>query len=193
MPFPQYRCFFHAYSSVSCERNIAKRFARTKLNCMRKALVVGINKYRTAPLHGCINDAVEVAKLLERHENGSPNFDIIMEKDIPTKSELKTRIKELFKGNCDIALLYFSGHGLEGSFVPSDYNGFSNLVKHSEVTDIFKQCKAKHRIVFADACHSGSMLAMRTANVQDTVDKYFVDRNRSICCSEKHQYSKNFL
>lgn len=78
---------------------------------MRKSLVVGINNYRTCPLSGCINDANEISKLFERHSGGKKNFDVKLIQDIVTKGELRSKIKELFKGSNEIELFYFSGHG----------------------------------------------------------------------------------
>ena len=45
---------------------------------MKKALVVGIDDYPSPnELAGCVNDAAEMCALLEKNENGSPNFDVI--------------------------------------------------------------------------------------------------------------------
>ena len=41
----------------------------------RKALVVGIDNYSGCPLHGCVNDACNVAELLKTHANGDKNFE----------------------------------------------------------------------------------------------------------------------
>jgi uncharacterized caspase-like protein len=42
---------------------------------MRRALLVGINDYPSAPLAGCVNDAQSMAALLRRHDDGHVNFD----------------------------------------------------------------------------------------------------------------------
>ena len=92
---------------------------------MRKALVVGINDYPKAPLCGCINDADKFSSIIERNGDGSPNFDIRLKNDVKTKSELKGLISELFSGDSDTALFYFSGHGylddVGGYIVTPDY------------------------------------------------------------------------
>lgn len=51
----------------------------------RKALVIGIDNYQTSPLHGCVNDAKEIASLLKNNEDGSKNFDVRLELDIQKK------------------------------------------------------------------------------------------------------------
>jgi hypothetical protein len=80
---------------------------------MRKALVVGINDYPHGNhLKGCINDASSFSGIIAANGDGSPNFAVKLETDVPTKSKLKGLIKDLFSGDCETSLLYFSGHGL---------------------------------------------------------------------------------
>ncbi|MFA1822899.1 caspase family protein [Virgibacillus oceani] len=76
---------------------------------MKKALVVGINNYPTYPLLGCINDATAFKSVIESNGDGSPNFDVKFLSDVQTKSELKGLIVDLFEGDSDAALFYFSG------------------------------------------------------------------------------------
>ena len=54
-------------------------------------------------------------------------------------------------------MLYFSGHGLSGCFLPYDYDGYNNKLRHDEIKQVFMQSKAKHKLCIADACHSGSL------------------------------------
>ena len=75
---------------------------------------MGINNYPTSPLTGCVNDANSIANVLESNEDGTPNFSIKLvtsPSDSISKPALRRAIEELFDGPCDIALLYFSGHG----------------------------------------------------------------------------------
>ncbi|MEI6143561.1 MAG: caspase family protein, partial [Mariniphaga sp.] len=78
---------------------------------MRKALVIGINKYDQNPLKFCINDAKCVGEILEKNGSGSPNFEVVFKYDIKTSAELLSIIISFFSGQCDTALLYFAGHG----------------------------------------------------------------------------------
>lgn len=59
----------------------------------------------------------------------------------------------------DLAIFFFSGHGLKGSFLPSDYDGDDIRLYHNEVSKVLAECRAKHKLVIADACHSGSYIA----------------------------------
>lgn len=51
----------------------------------RKALIIGIDDYQTVPLHGCVNDAKEIASLLKTNEDDSKNFDVRLELNIQKK------------------------------------------------------------------------------------------------------------
>jgi hypothetical protein len=43
---------------------------------MKRALIIGIDDYPTAPLSGCVNDADAIANTIERNGDGSPNFSV---------------------------------------------------------------------------------------------------------------------
>ncbi|WP_347373962.1 caspase family protein [Aequorivita sp. Q41] len=128
---------------------------------MRKALVVGINNYPSAPLAGCINDASALGSTIEVNGDGSPNFDVRLITDIPTKAELKGKIKELFSGDAETVLFYFSGHGffdeLGGGFIVTpDYQANDEGVSMDEILNIANSSNAKNKIIILDCCHSGS-------------------------------------
>lgn len=128
---------------------------------MKKALIVGINNYPSLPLRGCINDASDVAAILETHGDGSPNFDVRLETDVPTKSKLKTMIVELFSGNSDTVLLYFSGHGflneIGGYLVTPDHARYDEGISMDEILVLANQSKSKDKIIIIDCCHSGAL------------------------------------
>jgi hypothetical protein len=128
---------------------------------MKKALIVGINNYPSSPLRGCINDASGVAAILETNGDGSPNFDVRLETDVPTKSELKTMIVELFSGNSDTVLLYFSGHGflneIGGYLVTPDPAKYDEGISMDEILVLANQSKSKDKIIILDCCHSGTL------------------------------------
>jgi uncharacterized caspase-like protein len=127
---------------------------------MKKALVIGINSYPNASLKGCINDAAAMANTLEKNGDGSPNFAVRLENDTPTKADLKGLIVDLFSGECDTALLYFSGHGAltqTGGYIATpDYKQHDPGVSMDEILVIANKSKAKDRIIILDCCHSGA-------------------------------------
>ena len=127
----------------------------------RKALIVGINDYPNAPLTACIRDATDLAKLMIENEDGSLNFEVDLVTDITRKSQLKSKIIDLFSQESEVALLYFSGHGLEndlgGYIVTPDYVKFDEGISMDEILTICNISKAQHKIIILDCCHSGAM------------------------------------
>ena len=150
----------------------------------KKALVIGIDNYPIKPLSGCVNDARAVAQLFARHGNGEPNFDVelitapqanadgtIPQPDDPetenspkggiTKAVLGRKILDLFNnGNPDIALFYFSGHGMitsiGGLILTSDFQDWSEGIPMNDLLAYANQSKAREKIIILDCCHSGA-------------------------------------
>ena len=130
---------------------------------MRKALVIGINDYPNAPLRGCVNDAIAMSNMLSTHGDGSPNFEV---KLITSPSEkidraaLRSAVEKLFAGDSDIALLYFSGHGLikstGGYVVSTDFKKYDEGVSMDDILTLANQSQAKEKIIILDCCHSGA-------------------------------------
>src|SRR6185436_20256592 len=132
---------------------------------MRKALIIGINYYEhVSALFGCVDDAHAVKAILERHGDGSINFDVRLltgtgPTDQVTRSDLKDSIGELFKDDSDVALFYFAGHGhieaVGGYLLTSDSRMGDEGVSLTEVLQIANASNAKNKIIVLDSCHSG--------------------------------------
>ncbi len=108
---------------------------------MRKALIVGIDDYPSAPLNGCVNDANKMEEVLKKHQDGSRNFDckkLITPTRHITRSSLRRDVEELFAYQADIALFYFSGHGTENNL-----GGYLVTQEHEVV-------------IILDCCYSGA-------------------------------------
>ena len=134
---------------------------------MKKALVIGIDDYPNCPLHGCVNDAVSVAGVLEKNGDGSPNFSV----KLLTSNRLKVNCKalnlaidELFSGSSETALLYFAGHGLinsagEGYIVAQDGQLGAWGLPLSELLNRANRAypNIKSTVVILDCCHSGGL------------------------------------
>ena len=128
---------------------------------MRKALVVGINNYPNASLAGCINDASAFGAIIETHGNGDPNFAVRLCTDVPTKGKLIELLQELFKGESEVALFYFSGHGFENDLgtylVTPDAAKLDVGVSMSDLLVMANNSNAANRIIILDCCHSGAV------------------------------------
>lgn len=142
---------------------------------MKKALVVGINKYQQCPLGGCENDANAIEHILSRNADSSANFSVKKVLNVPTKGDLKGHITDCFAGNNDIALFYFSGHGyidaIGGYIVTPDFSPNDMGVSMQELLTIVNDSQAKNKVVILDCCHSGFLGCSSTAGQQPSVIK----------------------
>ena len=138
---------------------------------MRRALIVGIDDYGGAPLHGCVNDANSVAAVLETHGTGSPNFQVLLmtsPSDEVTRPKLREAIEKLFATDCDIALLYFSGHGFvrsaDGYIVTKDATKYDEGIAMTEILKMANASPVKNKVIILDCCYSGNM---GTPNIEE--------------------------
>lgn len=133
----------------------------------RGALLVGIDGYAEQPLRGCVKDANRMAELLDRHENGDPNFETIIRtvrKDSGgklTTSDLEKAIKTVFHGASDTALFYFSGHGIMtpgGAYLQTTDSAEGNPgIAMDWIINIANNARAAQKIIIMDCCHSGGL------------------------------------
>ncbi len=140
---------------------------------MRKALVVGINYYSHSPaLYGCVDDAYGVKNVLERHSDGTVNFDVNLlvatgEEDWVLRSELREQIQELFAGDSETALFYFSGHGhieaTGGYLLASDSKTGDEGIPLNDILTFANRSHIRNRIIVLDSCHSGIAAAKPSA------------------------------
>jgi len=168
---------------------------------MRKALVVGIDHYLAAPsLHGCVTDAHNMKSALDRHGDGSVNFGVRLltgtgPADTVSRAQLREGIQALFADDCDIALLYFAGHGYidsaGGYLCTSETADGHDGLSLNDILQFANESKAKTRMIILDSCHSGIAGTPRagtgyaelregiTVMTASTADQYATEKNGS--------------
>lgn len=81
-------------------------------------------------------------------------------------------IHELFQGESDTALLYFSGHGyiddVGGYIVTPDMQPHDVGVSMDEILTIANNSRAKDKIIILDCCHSGALGTPRVSGANAT-------------------------
>lgn len=132
------------------------------------AVIIGIARYEHMPsLKYSDDDAYKIYAFLKSPEGGAlkDNQIRILIDEEATRVNILQALNQTFMraDENDVIMMYFSGHGLEGTFIPIDYDGFSNLLKHDDVKEILNRSKARHKVCYTDACHSGSLLATKGA------------------------------
>lgn len=127
-----------------------------------RALVIGNDNYSAFPkLSSAVRDAQQVADVLKRRYGFETRVLSNASKldTLTALNELRESLKE-----DDNLLIYFAGHGeidgaKEGYWLPVDAqaNAPSSWISNRAVSDILNMMSAKHVLVVADSCYSGSM------------------------------------
>lgn len=128
------------------------------------ALVIGIGNYKHLPrLKTAVNDAKAVADVL-RQDYG---FTVKLLLD-PARDDIVDTLDEYRAalGQADNLLIYYAGHGWvdedsnRGYWLAADArpNRRSKWVSNATITDTLKTLQAKHVMVVADSCYSGTLI-----------------------------------
>ncbi len=137
------------------------------------AVIVGIGAYSAMQtLNYTDDDAYQMYAFLKSPEGGAlPDEQLeVLVDERATRANIERALTEkLDQADADdVVVFYFSGHGVDGYFVPVDYDGVHNLLSHERVEQLLEGSAAKHKLVLADACHSGGLLAARAASTSAT-------------------------
>ncbi len=127
------------------------------------ALIIGNNQYQTLPnLRSAVNDATAVSNLLEVDYG----FKVTTLKNA-TRAEILRGLAQLREsvGEKDNILIYYAGHGWldeaadEGYWLPVDahQDDASNWIMTDRVVAQIRAMQAKHVMVAADSCFSGTI------------------------------------
>jgi hypothetical protein len=140
------------------------------------ALIVGIGDYiNFEKLNFTKGDAMAFYRHLKSPAGGMLSNDNILLLTDRDANALKIRNKmaDLFAmaDSNDLVIFYFAGHGIDGAFLPVDYDGFSNYLDHNSLINAMQDSEAKYKIIIADACHSGSF-AIKYEEYRKNGDKF---------------------
>lgn len=121
-------------------------------------LAVGINDYNDPKVHDlrcCENDVQSISAVMKKQ--GTTVVQCLGK--TATKHAIISSLDVFCKNakSDDAIIFFFSGHGYPGGFCPVDMTRNNNGLTYEEVQTIFKNSKAKRKIVIADACFSGGL------------------------------------
>lgn len=142
------------------------------------AVLVGVGSYEHMPsLRFTDDDAYHLYAFLKSPEGGAlpdRQVRVLIDENATYRNILYTIKRVLHQADDnDVVIFYFSGHGFESSFLPVDYDGSKNELKHSEIQALINASQAKHKIVIADACHAGGYQNFRSGNVDGALARYY--------------------
>jgi hypothetical protein len=127
------------------------------------ALIIGNNDYAQLPkLETPVNDALAVARLLE--DKYGFKTQVLINADRYTILQTLNSFKEKLGAN-DNFLLYYAGHGTldeknnRGHWLPVDAHPTipTNWISNVTITEYINTFEAKHIMVIADSCYSGTL------------------------------------
>ncbi len=162
----------------------------SKRNPQIWALAIGVAEYENATvpiIKYPDNDAFGMFAFWKSPKGGSLDEDHVrvITDDAATKKAVVHNIESLFNKaqREDLAVLFFSGHGLSGSFLTTDYDGAMLQLYHKEVNTLMAKCQARHKLIIADACFAGSYVASKGLNSSTSktanTEKFYSDLSNS--------------
>ena len=141
------------------------------------ALIVGASRYdHFESLKYTDDDAYRIYAFLKSPEGGA-----VPEDHIRILIDESAIAENIFKGlddiiamagKDDVVLVYLAGHGLQGFYVPTDSDGYRNRVEYDDIKSRLSLCQARQKLVIADACYSGSLLAAKSP-MFESVDLFY--------------------
>jgi uncharacterized caspase-like protein len=150
-----------------------------------QALVIGNQDYRhLQKLKTPVADASVVAETLRR-DYGFSKVTLLRD---ATRDDMLGALDNVRRalGPQDNLLIYYAGHGFldsgagRGYWLPVDAERDSRLrwLSNADITDTLKAVKAKHVVVIADSCYSGTLVRDVTLSL-DNVDLVTLARKKA--------------
>ncbi len=176
----------HAYLEVyktKSERADQKKDYKEILGIGKQyAILIGNNEYKNLkPLNTATADARSLGDLLKNKYGFEVEEPLIN----ATRSEILTKLADM--GNIlsenDSLLIFYAGHGRQeeitgrGYWSPIDANkqDYINDISNDDITNLLQKIDAKHILVIADTCYSGTLVLRGDNRIENINLKYLKD------------------
>lgn len=165
-----------------------------------KALLVGINRYPTAPLRGCVNDVANVRNYLIGRGVPTQNITVMLDGAATAKNiawQLERMLMTASEG--ETVLFHYSGHGaqfpriggpeadcLDEIICPVDFAWTkSTIISDKYFAQLFAAVPKKIKLIWiSDSCHSGDL--------QRAMPQRIVSSPRRIMATNKQMLTDTF-
>ncbi len=137
-----------------------------------KALLVGINDYKTAPLRGCLNDVQAMCDVLVQHYGATEDHLRMLQDGAATKAAIVDGLRWLAEPDAasSTCMFFFSGHGTfvadqngdepdgrDECICPFDYETVGPM-NDDALRDLYASFSPDaHLLLIMDCCHSGTV------------------------------------
>lgn len=120
-------------------------------------VTVGISDYLyISDLKKCMTDAEDFGKLYRTH---TPEVYALLG-DKASRTNIISTMSQVFgrAQEDDVIIFFFSGHGNKSGLAAYDMGGPQGNppLSYEDIQNVLKQCRAKTKLLFIDACHSGT-------------------------------------
>jgi hypothetical protein len=143
-------------------KNTLSKPTKTSNETQIHALIVGVADYNHMPsLKYTDDDAYRLYSFLKSPEGGAvkdENIHILID-EAATSTNINEKMNQINRqsNTNDIVMVYLAGHGVNGYFLPYDFDGRSNKISYESIQNAIEINNAKNKIIIVDACHSGSI------------------------------------
>jgi len=125
----------------------------------RRALLVGINDYPSAPLEYCVEDAEALNDCLKMD-----GYDFATDLQVAdvTSSHLRKSLDDLFSAEASFYLFYYSGHGFRSRFdthfVTPELNDRADGLSFNYLNNLIRGAASQTAsiLIILDCCHAGA-------------------------------------
>ncbi len=139
------------------------------------ALVIGNNNYsKLDNLQTAVDDAKAIASVLKKKYGYK--VKLLINADQMTMLKALSEYKDKL-GKYDNLMVYYAGHGLldeqeNGYWIPTDADikDRSKWISNKAISDFMAEMKAKHVMVVADSCYSGTLTGSSISPLPEDVD-----------------------
>lgn len=156
------------------QSKLAREEEKNKPKPVRRALLVGINYRGTShALHGCINDVMNVKKMLMEHYDYKEEDIEVLTDDTrfrPTRHNVMCALRRLIWSGAKQLFFHYSGHGTQVWDSDGDESDgrdeaivcLDRIIKDDELAHVLQSMSAEQRLTAVmDCCHSGTALDLR--------------------------------
>lgn len=161
---------------------------------MKKAFLVGINKYSQSPLRGCVNDVISIFQILTTKFGFVPENIKVLTDHEATRSNIINGLKWLTTGvsSGDSIVFHYSGHGsqvmVDDWTSTTETDGRDEIIcpvnmdwntplRDHEIGAYFKRVpKDCTTLVIIDSCHSGTGLRNGLNPLEERTENDFINR-----------------
>ena len=152
---------------MSKARNLSASYESAgKAEIPKRALLVGIDQYDQIPgLSCCVADATAMRELLQKNEDGSPNYDcrllVSSGEEKITRKVLRSQWNKLFGDYKGDLLFFFSGHGApmrSGGYLVTQEGDLDDPgLAMDELLVLANSSEANSVLLILDCCSAGHL------------------------------------